>query len=166
MGPALAIVGIGLGVASYIQGQDAAKKQQDAANASAEAQRQQAALQQRQADINNARQIRAAARQSRIAQAVIANTGANAGTSNSTGVVGGMQSVEGQNRANIAFFDQMKTINAGITGTQIAQADANVQMAQGQSDAYQAAALGNLGGTLFKEGNGFKSIFGDQTNKT
>lgn len=139
---------------------DAAKAQRQ----QAAAQRQQAELQRRAADVQNARQIRNAIKQARIARAAVINTGASAGTMGSSGVLGGAGSVQSLLASNIGYFNQLDDLNSGILDTQVAQA--NAIEAQGQAYATSATwgALGQLGGTIFnatdESGNGWKTIFG------
>jgi hypothetical protein len=160
-GPVGAALGFGLGssLGAAQQQNDASQQQVAAAQEAAAAQRRQAELQQKQADIANARALRSAVRQARIASASIVNSGANFGTQFSSGVVGGVQSVEGQNRTNISFFNQSNDINAGITQNQIDVANSNVKTAQAQASSAEAGALGKLGGTIFDAAGGFKTLF-------
>lgn len=155
----IAIVGLGLSAAGTVMQMEARSDAKDAARRRADAQAQQAALEQKRADIANARQLRTAIRQARIARASLVNQGANAGTSFSSGVVGGAGSVVSQSNANVGFFNQMGEVNAGITDTQRAQAAAMADYGAAQGDAAIGGALGNLGGTIFQSAGGFKTIF-------
>jgi hypothetical protein len=170
----IAIVGLGFQAASFVMNQGAKDDQADAARAQAaaterqaEAQRKQAEIAQRKADMDNARATRAAIRQSRIARASVMNTGANAGTFNSSGVLGGVGSIGSQLGSNMGYFTGQQDANAQITAAQGQQADAiiaggyaaaDAQVAQG--NAAQAGAIGGLGQSIFNAAGGFKTIFG------
>jgi len=149
MGIELAIASLVVaGAGAYMQ-YEAGQEAKDANNKMADAQRRQAQLAQRQADINNARSVRQTVRQTRIAQAAIANAGANAGTTFSSGVQGGISSVQGQNNSNIDYFSSMREINGGITAAQVEQGAAQADIGAAQATAAVGGALGSLGGTIF-----------------
>jgi hypothetical protein len=168
MACALAILGFGVKAASSIAQNNAAKEQKSiittSANRQAEALKEQAALAQRQADIANARQLRAQIRQRRIAEGALLNSAANAGTQFSSSAQGGLASLGSQTNSNIAFINQNADINSRITKTQVDQAttiqNAATEMAGLQYESATYGALGSLGGTIFSDAGGFKTIFG------
>ncbi len=149
---------------------DAAAQAAQAQTTAAGAQRERAALEARRADIANARQLRGAIRQARIVKGTLGNQAANAGTSYSSGAIGGAGSVESQGRSNIGFFNQMDDINDQVLVTQntesaartasgVAQGEVSVAEANGR----QWGAFSNLGGTVFTGAGGFKTIFDGPT---
>lgn len=155
----LAIIGLAVSAVGTFVQMDAAKDAQDAQEQQAAAQREQAMLENRRADISNARQLRNAIRQARIARATILNTGANVGTMSSSGVLGGTASIDSQRNSNVGFFGAMDQLNDKVTNTQMAQADAQVQMGEAQGQAAVGGALGTIGGGIFSGAGGFKTIF-------
>lgn len=159
----VAVAGIGVAAAGVVGQQKAAKNAAGAQRQSAAAQRDQAALEQRRADIQNARNLRAEIRQSRIAAASIRNQGANAGTFGSSGVLGGISSVGAQHASNVGNFNQNTEINSAVFGTQVQQANANLAFADAQADGAMWGAIGGLGGTVFQGAGGFKTIFSTKT---
>jgi hypothetical protein len=160
----LAIVGLGLTAVSTVAQLDAAHDAKKAAGQQAQAQREQAALQGRMADVQNMRSLRASVRQARIARAAIVNVGANAGTSNSSGVLGGTASIDAQRNSNVGYFGTMQDLNEQIVGTQQRQAQAVSDAGEAAGNSAAWGAMGALGGTIFnstsKSGNGWATIFG------
>ena len=155
-----------------------ARKQGEEAKASAERanaiQQEQAVLAQRQADIANARNLRSTLRQKRIARSVVLNQGATSGTLASSGVVGGVGSIDSQGNANVSFINQNADINTSLTGLQgqladntlnsaLSTADNQVALAESRSTAATAGAIGGIAGTIFSDTGGYKSLF--ETNK-
>ena len=145
---------------------DAAAQQAQASRVAAGAQRERAELEARRADIANARQLRGAVRQARIAAATLRNQGANAGTSSSSGVLGGAGSVVSQGSANVGYFGQMTDINGQVLETQNTESNARIAGGvaagagyQAEASANQWGAFANLGGTVFQGAGGFKTIF-------
>jgi hypothetical protein len=171
---AAAAIGIGMVGASAIEqnrqarhAANAAEDQSAALQAQARAQREQFALEQRKADIANARTVRQAVRQARVARAAIINAGGNTGTLGSSGVQGGASSVGAQLSSNLDFFGTMAGLNRSVTDTQIDQsvaaeragvAGGRIAVANAESAAW--GAMGQLGGTIFHDFGGFKKIFG------
>lgn len=155
------IAGIGLGISAIgaIGQMSAQSNAKDAAARQAAAQQEQARLEQQKADIANTRNLRTAVRQARIARGSVINQGANAGTSTSSGVVGGAGSVVSQNASNTSFFNTNSALNSQITETQITQGQAAAEAGSAQGEAATFGALGSLGGTVFHEAGGFKTIF-------
>lgn len=142
----IAIVGLGIAGASAYMQYEAAKDQASATRRAAEAE-------QRRADIQNARAVRQSIRQARIARGTVVNTGANAGTSQSSGVLGGVASVGSQLNSNVDYLNQSTAV-----AKEYASAQADAGAAAGE--AAQWGALGNLGGTIFSSAGGFQTIFG------
>lgn len=159
-------VGLGLSAVSAVQQRQAGKAAESNARAMAQSQREQADMERRRADIQNTRSLRQNIRQSRVARATILNTGANVGTSGSSGVQGGAASVGAQSAANQGYFSAMQDINQNVTTIQGNQANLFAESGSIQADAAMAGALGGLGGTIFSGANGFKTIFdAGQTTK-
>jgi hypothetical protein len=161
----IAMVGLAVAATGAYMQYEAGQDAKAANNRMADAQRQQAQLAQRQADINNARQVRTAVRQARIAQAALVNQGATHGTMTSSGVQGGVASVIAQNSSNMDYYASMREINGGVTATQVEQAGAQADLGAAQATAATGGALGSLGGSIFNGAGGFKTIF-DGTKKS
>ena len=138
---------------------EAAEDAADAQHAASQQQAERARLEQRRADIQNARTVRAAIRQARVARAAIINTGANSGTSGSSGVLGGAGSVQAQLGSNLGYFGAMGELNTGVFQTQVGEAEALSSATQSQASAAGWGALGQLGGSIFAGAGGFKTIF-------
>ena len=162
----LAWAALAVTAVSAYQQHEAAGDAADAANQASVAQQRQAQLEQRRADIQNARQLRSAVRQARIARASVLNQGANAGTSFSSGVLGGVDSVTSQERSNTGFFNQLSDLQGQTTEAKIAEGAAMADVSEAQADSNRAAAIGSLGGTIFSAAGGYKTIFGGNQNST
>jgi hypothetical protein len=155
----LAIGGLAMSVASAQQQKSAANEARDAQERSAAESRKQAVLEQKRADVQNARQLRNAVRQARIARGVVINSGANSGTSKSSGVMGGVSSIDSQESANTGFASTIGEINSGVQASQVEQANASVAYGKAQGDSAEWGAFGKLGSTVFDAAGGFKTIF-------
>lgn len=167
----------------------AIREQTSAIDRAAGAVQARADLEQRRADIQNNRTARDAIRAARIARARLVNSAANAGTVMSTAVRGGAGSVMSQLYSELGYFGQLQELNQASYLTQLVESDANVsaskasakaqiaqgrgaaalavaqgtgsaQQAVGNANVNRAAALGQLGGTIFAAGGGYKTIFG------
>ncbi len=152
-------VGLGLAATGSVMQYTAQQGQKRASRQQADEARAQAALEQRKADILNTRQLRTALRQSRIARAQVENTGANAGTSSSSGVLGGVGSIDTQTNANVGFFGQMENLNSQITTSQQRSAGAAADYGGAAGDAAIGGALAGLGNSVFGAAGGYKTIF-------
>lgn len=155
----IALVSLGVAAAGTYMQYEGAKESAAAGRRQADAMREQAALEQRKADIQNLRQVRAAVRQARMARAAVINTGANVGTLGSSGVMGGASSVTSNNSSNMSFFGQMSDLNSGIYSTQVEQAGALQDKGDAAVTSAMGGALGRLGGTIFSDMGGFKTVF-------
>jgi hypothetical protein len=171
------------------QVRDAVNAQTAAIEDQAAAVRERAGLEQKRADIQNARTVRDAVRQSRIARARVMNTGANSGTMGSSAVLGGTGSIQSQLYSDLGYFGQLQQINEDVYATQLTESEANVRGAKAQGRAYiaqgqasaatavaqgygqaqmavaqargqQGAAFANLGATIFNATGGYRTIFG------
>lgn len=162
----LVIAGAGLALSAYgaYQQYEAGREQKSAMQASAAENRAQVAAQQRMADIKNARERANLARQNRIARGSLAATGANKGVSTSTGVVGGLASIETQTATNLGIFGALESNQDAILESQSRQGDASARAGQAQADSIMGGTIFSVGGALFKEGGGFKTIF-DEAKK-
>jgi hypothetical protein len=146
----------------------AAQKQQSALAAqAADESKKQAELAKRQADIQNARQLRASIRQSRIASGTLANVGGNTGAFESSSFAGGLSGLSSNVGANIGTAAQQGVIAENILASQVAQSNIAVAsgVAEGQkaiagAQAQQSQAIFGAGTTIFQAGGGFKRIFG------
>lgn len=155
----IAIVGLGVAATSAVMQYDAGKKAAAAGRRQAEEMQAQGRIAQRQADLQNARQIRSAVRQARIARASMVNTAANAGTISSSGVLGGTGSLDSQLQSNLSFFGQMRELNEDANESKVRAGQAAGDAAVAQAESAQWGAIGSLGGTIFSGAGGFKTIF-------
>lgn len=156
----IAIVGLGIMAASAYGQYEAGKDAADAQRGMAASQQRQAEIAQRQADIQNARTQRAAIRQARIARATVLNTGASAGTMESSGVLGGVGSVTSQERSNLGFFNQIGQLQAQTTESKMVEGQFAGDYATAQGRSAEWGALGSLGSTIFSAAGGYRTIFG------
>jgi len=152
-------IGLGLSAVSALEQRSAGKAAESNARAMAQSQREQAEQERRRADIQNTRSLRQSIRQSRVARATILNTGANVGTSGSSGVQGGAASVGSQSSANMGYFSALQDVNSNVTTIQGNQANLFAESGSIQADAAMAGAIGTLGNTIFSSAGGFKTIF-------
>ena len=140
-------VGAGVGAVSagmqYQQGQKAADAMKGVGNA-------QLAQQERNARRDRLRIIR----EGRIKAANIEAIGANTGASESSGVMGGMGSVQSQVAGNVQNNKSNMALSKQITG-----------YSQDASNAASASSMwgtiGGIGGQVFSDYGGYKTIFGD-----
>jgi hypothetical protein len=156
------IAGAALGTMAYSANrQRKASKDAAAANDRAVAsQERQFAIQRKQADIANARQVRQAVRQARLARAQVINAGAGSGTLGSSGVQGGASSISAQMGSNLSFFSSMHSLNNQAIAEQVIQGRTQGDSFRAQAAGQRAAAVGQLAGTIFSGAGGFKTIFG------
>ena len=156
----IAIVGAVIFAAGTVAKHQAAKAEARAVGRKADAAMKQAELEKRKADIANARQLRAALRQSRIARGQVENLAAQSGTSESSGVLGGLASIGAQEGVNRGVFVQGQDI--AEEGLEASYAMAQGFRAQGKARARQATAgaIAGIGGAMFSGAGGFPAIFG------
>ncbi len=159
MGFTVAVIGAAAAVGGAIVQADAAHDAKKANERAAQAQREQAQIENKRADITNARSLRNAVRQARIARATILNVGANAGTSASSGVLGGTASIDAQRNSNIGFFGEVDQLNDQSTASKQEQANATVDLGEAQAQGAIGGAFTSLGGSIFSGAGGFKTIF-------
>jgi cytochrome c-type biogenesis protein CcmH/NrfG len=173
------IVGIGIGLISLSNQQDAADEQKQAAERQQQAlqdqtaeQRKQFESQQRIADIQNQRSRAELARQARIAKGQIESVGANTGTTFSSGIAGAIGSVATQAATQGGVFNAIAANQNDITGSKVRESYAIERGGQAHADAIIAGAnmssaqsLFGLGMDIFKAGGGWKTIF-DMPKKT
>lgn len=118
---------------------------------------------QRRADIQNARSVRSAVRQARIARAAVVNAGANANTLTSSGVAGGVSSIGAQLEGNLTDFSALNRENQAVLASQREQGDIAIQtgIATGnlKADAAQTQAVADIAGSIFNVVGGGKTIF-------
>lgn len=145
----IAIVGLVIAAAGVAVQHQQGQRQAAIGRSQAHQQRRAAELEKQRADIQNARALRSALRQSRIARGTAENQAAQAGTSGSSGLFGSLASLGTQEGVNRGVFTQQKDISEeqmGISGEM-----ANLHAAHGASvgRAATGAALGSVGSTLF-----------------
>jgi len=136
------------GVASIAGGVAQAKEKKTAAKREKKARRVQAALGEAQAQ----RERRETVRQSRIQRAQILNQGEIGGVAGSSGVQGGVGSVQSQAASNIGFQQQQLAGQRTISDLSQGAADA-------RSRGSTFGAIGGVANQAFEDRGGFKSIF-------
>lgn len=114
---ASAVVGIGTGIYSFVQGRQAAKKQREAARKQAEIQR-----------IQERRRRRQEIRRQRIARAQLLNVGTQLGVGDSSGVAGGLGSLSSQLGASQGYASTVAGLSQEITALTASAAN-NISMA-------------------------------------
>ena len=132
------IIGGALGVASISEGRKARKQQQRASE-----------IQQKSQRLQTARQAVDQIRQAQIARAQVIASGEAAGVGDSSAVLGGAGSIQSQAGGNIAFLQQLSTL----------QAQANARLQSAQRASFRAGALGQFAGTIAN--TSFDNIFGN-----
>jgi len=107
--------------------------------------------QQKRADVQNVRSQRENIRAAKIAQAQMQNTAAQTGGMGGSALAGGLSSISSQMSSNINYTAQIAEQNTAIAQAQLAGASVT-------SDAEVWGAIGNIAGTIFSGGGGFKKI--------
>ncbi len=155
----IAIVGAATSAVGFVQGQQARKEQAAANQQMAVSREREFQAQTQRAEIQNVRAVRQQIRQQRAAAASIIGRGATAGTLGSSGVAGGVSSTGAQLASNLSYMSD-------VADTQTASREASVMAGQAQFAAGEAAgrlsesqAWQQLGGTIFTNAGGFKTIF-------
>jgi len=148
--------------AGTVKQYQAGQRQEKAMETQAAAQQEQFRISQQQAEIQNVRAVRQQLRQRYAAAAALTARGATTGTLGSSGIAGGLSSLGAQEAANLNYMsDVAGTQEAmGAQAAIIGQAQSQYGMAAGQ--AAQGAAFSNLGGTIFQQRGGLKTIFKPQ----
>ena len=156
----LAYIGAATTAVGAVQQYQAGQKQKEAMGRQAAAQQEQFRISQQQAEIQNVRAVRQQLRQRYAAAAALTSRGAMTGTLGSSGVAGGLASLGAQQAANLGYMSDIATTQTamGQQAAIIGQAQADYGSAAGQ--AAQGAAFANLGGTIFQQAGGFKTVFG------
>lgn len=164
--PSVYFAAAGLAVSAYgaYTQYQAGQDQKEAMQASAAENRAQVASQQRIADIKNSRERANMARQARIARGALVTQGANKGVSTSTGVLGGGASIDTQSATNLGIFGALESNQQDILASRGRQGDNSAAAGQAQADSIMGGTIFSVGGALFKEAGGFKTIF-DQAKK-
>jgi hypothetical protein len=109
--------------------------------------------QQKRADIQNVRSTREQIRAAKIAQAQMQNVAAQTGGMGGSALAGGMSSISSQAMGNINYTAQIAEQNTAIAQAQLAGASVT-------SNAEVWGAIGNIAGTIFTGGGGFKKVMG------
>lgn len=114
---------------------------------------QEYAAQQKRADIQNVRSTREQIRAAKIAQAQMANIASQTGGMGGSALAGGTSSIASQAMGNINYTAQIAEQNTAIAQAQLAGASVT-------SNAEVWGAIGNIAGTIFTGGGGFKKVMG------
>lgn len=161
----ITLAALALTAAGTYKQYQAGQEQKEAMGRQAAAQQEQFRISQQQAEIQNVRAVRQQLRQRYAAAAALTARGATTGTLGSSGVVGGLASLKSQEAGNLSYMSDVASTQAamGEQAALIGQAQVDYGSAAGQ--AAQGAAFANLGGTIFGQTGGFKTIF-SQTAST
>jgi hypothetical protein len=159
MGVAAAVVGGSIIAAGMYQANEADNSAHAAREQQAAEQRQQLAAQQRIADIQNARERADIARKARLARAQIISSGANNGVLLSTGVAGGVASVQSQEAAQRGVFGAIALNQVDMLASKAREASAIVALGDAQGKMTEAQGTIALGEYIFTAGGGAKTIF-------
>lgn len=161
-GPAGAMVGAGIGgqVGGAADVRKAQKEQADIMRQQTVQMERAAELERRKTDIANARMLRASIRSARIARGQVVNIGAQTGTSESSGVLGGLASLDTQAGVNRGVFVQGQDI--AERQYQVSTTMGRLHSASGSAAARAASGqfYGSVGEALFGMGGGYKTLFG------
>lgn len=146
---ALAIGSFALGAVGTIQTRRAQKKQERAQRAAIDEQRAAREAQQRQQRLRQQRERREFIRQSRIKRAQIVSAGAAQGATESSGVAGGLGSLQTRTAAGLGFLNASESL-----ANEANQRTLNAEQFLGQANIFgtQAAtssSVANLGATIF-----------------
>lgn len=159
---AIGIGMVGLGIAAFgaVSQHKAAKKQGKILEGQSVQMEEQALLERKKVDIANARALRASIRFSRIARGRLVNLGAQTGTSGSSGVEGGLASLDTQEGVNRGVFAQGQDI--ADRQLQTSTSMSRLHSASGSAAARAATGqfYGSVGEALFGVGGGYKTLFG------
>ena len=109
--------------------------------------------QQKRADIQNIRTQRENIRAAKIAQAQMTNVAAQTGGMGGSALAGGTSSIASQAMGNVNYTAQIAEQNTAIAQAQLAGASVT-------SNAEVWGAIGNIAGTIFTGGGGFKKVMG------
>jgi hypothetical protein len=145
-------------VYSVMEQKEANYQRRVAAGQQYEAQKRQFEAEQKRADIQNIRGQREQIRAARIAQAQMQNTAAQTGGMGSSALSGGLSSVSSQLSGSLNYTAQIAEQNTAIIGAQMDQASAQLAGASVTSNAAVWGAIGDIAGTIFTGGGGFKKI--------
>lgn len=177
-GLSLATVGTGAFIGSQIDQIRASGDLADAANQNAAEQTRLAErayqAEKQRADIQNIRNIRSSIRQARIAAGSMQNLGFQTGGAGSSGLAGGVSSVQSQLAGNVNYAGTMSAYGNQISQANLGMAQSSARYASASADAQQtmaiAGTIGNTIGTIFgpvglsegfdKISAGFKTKFG------
>lgn len=131
---------------SIYQGRQAQKSQEEAA----EAQKQQATVEQNMANLKAEKQKQQQIRTARTERAEVLNLGATRGVQGSSGVAGGMSSIQSQAGANLGYMNQQQGMSnsASLWGMRSADAQSRANKYQSSSQMWGqvGSAAGQLGG--------------------
>lgn len=114
---------------------------------------QEYAAQQKRADIQNVRSTREQIRAAKIAQAQMTNVASQTGGMGGSALAGGTSSISSQLAGSINYTQQIAEQNTAIAQAQLAGASVT-------SNAEVWGAIGNIAGTIFTGGGGFKKVMG------
>ena len=153
------IISAAVAVKGAVDQKKAAGEAKHQAAVSAAEQRKQFDSQQRIADIKNARERAQLARQRRIQRGAVAATASNTNTSDSSGAIGGLASIDTQAATNLGNFGSVQQNQKDIVDSQGRQGTAEAGKIQAQADISSGQALFNVGSSVFGATGGFKTIF-------
>lgn len=145
---ALAVAGIGLGIASFFGGSDAAQQQADIQK-QIFAQQQQIEKQKRLGmELDASRRTIQTVRAAQQARSIALSNATNQGAGSGSGLQGGYGQIAGQANAGLLAINQNLDIGRHISDSNQAISGLNMQLADAKADSDFWAGLGSLGGKL------------------
>lgn len=147
---ALAVAGIGLGVASFFGGSDAAQKQADIQK-QIFAQQQKIEQQKRLGmELDAQRRTIQTVRSVQQARSIALNNATAQGAGKGSGLMGGYAQIAGQGNTGLLAINQNLDIGRNISDSNQAISGLNMQLADAKADSDFWSGLGSLGGSLTK----------------
>lgn len=147
---ALAVAGIGLGIASFFGGSDAAEKQA-AIQKQIFAQQQKIEEQKRLGmELDASRRTIQTVRGAQQARSIALSNATAQGAGRSSGLQGGYGQIAGQANSGLLAINQNLDIGRNISNSNQAISGLNMQLADAKADADFWSGLGSLGGSFTK----------------
>lgn len=145
---ALAITGIGLGIASFVGGSDAAEKE---AQIQKQIAAQQAKIEEQKRlgmELDANRRTIATVRAAQQARSIALNNATAQGANKGSGLLGGYGQIAGQANSGLLAINQNLDIGRNISDANVAISGLNSQLADAKADESFYAGLGSLGGKI------------------
>lgn len=147
---ALAVAGIGLGIASFIGGSDAAEEE---ARIQKQIAAQQAKIEEQKRlgmELDAQRRTIQTVRSAQQARSIALNNATAQGAGKGSGLMGGYAQISGQANSGLLAINQNLDIGRNISDANIAISGLNSQLADAKADESFYSGLGALGGSFTK----------------